>query len=144
MILISSFEPSIQLPLFLCHAYFIHIDQFFSLPNLLILVTVAALSRFSFLILFLGSSCNLQCKQLPCCSSSILSSTLATSGSPTNCFTLEDGGAAVKDKNRLDAEVKEFADSAEEAHYMRVAKRVSFFVANGFKELVYPNTGVDC
>ena len=52
---------------------------------------------------------------------------------------LEGRRTSVKDKDRLDAEEEQLADSAKESDNMTVAQRIPFFVSDRLEELIYPD-----
>jgi hypothetical protein len=78
-------------------------------------------------------------EQLAGRSHSIFATAFSSSLSLLDRLALENGGAAIKDKDRLDAEPEELAYTTKETDYMRVAQSVSFPVAHSFEELVNPD-----
>jgi hypothetical protein len=59
-----------------------------------------------------------------------------------NDIALQRWRTAIKDEDRLDAEVQELANAAEETDDVTVAQSIALFVAYGFQELVDPDGGV--
>src|SRR5690242_3424452 len=99
---------------------------------------------FSPLQIFLFSSpLHLYRQQLGGSLDCIVPSALSARLTVANGLSFQRWSTAIKDENRLDADKKKFAYSAEEANDVAVAQRISFLVTNSFEELVNPDGSID-